>query len=101
MTASEIKFVVLVAFMILLAVGIIFDPFDTVSYSSRSGSALVIGPLSFGYGIVGLVRGRFYEMTDSKRDGIRWKFWFCAVTFITMGLGSTLLGLDAFGAFGS
>jgi hypothetical protein len=101
MTASEIKFVAVVAITMILGLGIIFDPFDTVSYSYRTGSAVVMGPLALGYGIVGLVRGRFPEMLDADSDSFQWKFWFCAVTFIVMGVGLTILGLDAFVGFGS
>ncbi|MEK6542220.1 MAG: hypothetical protein AABZ45_08890 [Pseudomonadota bacterium] len=101
MTTSEIKFVVLGAIIMLLAVGIIFDPFETVSYSHRTAGALVIGPLSLVYGLVGLIRGRFPEMVDATRDGSKWKYWFCTTTFLVTGIGGTLLGLDATGILGS
>ena len=95
MNVAERKFVILLASMWILAVFIAFDPFDTVSPSYRAGGLLVIGPMLVGYGINGLVRGSFPEMEKATRDGTRWKFWFCAVTFIALGLGATFVGVDA------
>jgi hypothetical protein len=100
MTVAERKFVVLVAIMWMLALLIAFDPFETVSPSYRTGGLLVIGPLGVGYGINGMVRGSFPEMEDATRDGASWKFWFCAVTFILLGLGATVLGIDAVAGLG-
>jgi hypothetical protein len=100
MTTSEIKFLALVAFMLIVSIGVIFDPFNTASHSYRTAGALVYGPVSLMYGIVGLVRGSFPELVDAKRDGIQWKFWFCTVVFIAIGVGGSLLGLDAIGALG-
>ncbi len=95
MTVAERKFLALVAAIWLSALGIVFDPFETVSPSYRTGGLLVIGPLAIGYGINGMVRGTFPDMEDATRDGASWKFWFCAVTFNLLGLGATLLSIDA------
>jgi hypothetical protein len=100
MTVAERKFVILVAVMWLLALLVAFDPFETVSPSYRTGGLIVIGPLLVGYGINGTARGSFPEMEDATRDGASWKFWLCAVTFILLGLGATLLGIDAIAGLG-
>jgi hypothetical protein len=96
MTVAERKFVALVAVVGLLTLLIVFDPFQTARPSHRMGGLLFIGPLSVGYGVNGLVQGSFPEMENATRDGTRWKFWFCAVFFIALGLGSTFAGVDAF-----
>jgi hypothetical protein len=95
MTVAERKFVILVAGMWILAVLVAFDPFDTVSPSYKTGGFLVIGPLMVGFGINGLVLGSFPEMEEATRDGARWKFWFCAVSFIALGSGASFAGIDA------
>lgn len=53
-----------------------------------------------GLGFVGLRRGSFSEMEDATRTGTRWKFYLCAVTYISLGLGATLLGIDAIANLG-
>ena len=100
MTVAERKFVVLLTVMWMMALLIAFDPFDTVSSSYKTGGALVIGPLMVGYGINGMARGSFPEMEDATRDGASWKFWFCAMSFILLGLGATLMGIDAIAGLG-
>ncbi len=100
MTVAERKFVILVAVMWLFALLLAFDPFETVSPSHRTGGLIVIGPLLVGYGINGLVQGSFPEMEDATRDGTKWKFWFCAVTFNLLGFGATVLGIDAIAGLG-
>jgi hypothetical protein len=100
MTAAEIKFLVLLAVMWLLAVLIAFDPFDTVDYTYRTGGLLVVGPILTIYGILGLKRGGFPEIIDASRDKMQWKFWLCAVTYIVLGLGAILVGVDAIAGLG-
>jgi uncharacterized membrane protein HdeD (DUF308 family) len=99
MTSSEIRFVILAALLWVLPLVVFFDPFDSLSHRSRAAASLVFGPMMIIYGIAGMSRGGFPEMADATREGSRWKYWFCAASFVVGGFGGFLVGLHAIGVF--
>jgi len=85
-------FFAVVALVVLLAVA---DPFEIASPSHRTLGGLMLGPSSILYGVWGLRRGDFPELSQAKRDGNKVQFWFCFAAFIVIGLAISALGVRA------
>ncbi len=95
MNAADHKFLALLAILFCFGLGIVFDPFDSVSTSNRAASGLILGPAAMLYSLWRLREGSFPELTDASLAKSRVKFWFCFAAFTMLGAGLTLLGADS------
>jgi hypothetical protein len=83
-------------FSVAIGLAILAMFFGDPEGSRKAAGGITVGPMLIGYALWGLQRGRFPEISIANRQDSQIWFWFCFSTFLIVGLGVLVVGVQHF-----